>query len=197
MKNWLENYNNSKVTTPEGFHGDGYTSIANNKNPAWGGQFQMGGTLPGATGMMYARTDSITSNNKHKKKPKTNAQNGKEMQYYREGLDFQPKSISQNGNIIDDDNGQWDHPGEVTRITGGNITMQPNPITGKSLTQLLLGISDKGEQQIMKPGKNYKFKKGTKNVIEYPLSQNGEELDQLTNFSNYNTKQPGGWMDQI
>jgi hypothetical protein len=79
--------------------------------------------IPGATGFMYARTGSIPSNGKYAKKTKASAQNGAEMKFYQEGLDFKPKSISKNGS-------------ELTK------------------------------------------------------------LDQLTNFTNYNTKQPGGWLDR-
>ena len=66
----------------------------------------------------------------------------------------------------------------------------------------VLGISDTGDIKLMKPGKNYKFK--GKKVTEYPMAKNGlrqeqkglVNLDQLTNFTNYNTKQPGGWLDK-
>ena len=93
-------------------------------NMAMGGS--IGGAtqgIPGATGFMYARTGSIPSNGKYAKKTKASAQNGAEMKFYQEGLDFKPKSISKNGS-------------ELTK------------------------------------------------------------LDQLTNFTNYNTKQPGGWLDR-
>ena len=80
------------------------------------------------------------------------------------------------GGIIKDDRGQWDHPGEVTEINSNEITMKPDPMTGKKLTMPLLGISDTGDVKIMKPGKDYKFK-GTK-VTEYPVAQNGF-LDKL------------------
>ena len=49
----------------------------------------------------------------------------------------------------------------------------------------------------MYPDKDYTFE-GT-NVTEIPMAQHGKELiklDQLTNFTNYNTKQPGGWLDK-
>jgi hypothetical protein len=109
------------------------------------------------------------------------------------------------GGIIKDDRGQWDYPGEVTRISGGNITMKRDPKTGKALTEPLLGIADTGEQQWMYPGKDYNFK-GANYVTEIPkrkLAKNGlrqeqkglQNLDQLTNWSNYNTKQKGGWLD--
>ena len=68
----------------------------------------------------------------------------------------------------------------------------------------LLGVSDKGERRIMYPGEKHKFKKGTKKVTESRIAKNGlrqeqkglVNLDQLTNFTNYNTKQPGGWLDK-
>jgi hypothetical protein len=132
------------------------------------------------------------------------AQNGKEMQYYQNGLDFQPKSISKNGawldnyeqeEIIKDDRGQWDHPGEITEINSNDITMEGVPYD-------VLGISDTGDTKLMKPGKNYKFK--GKKVTEYPMAKNGlrqeqkglQNLDNLTNFTNYNKPQPGSWLEK-
>jgi hypothetical protein len=124
------NYNDSNASAGPGFQGDGYSNVGRNYSPAWGGQFAMGGSIggatqgiPGATGFMYARTGSIPSNGKYAKKTKASAQNGAEMKFYQEGLDFKPKSISRDG------------------------------------SELI-------------------------------------KLDQLTNFTNYNTKQPGGWLDK-
>lgn len=101
------------------------------------------------------------------------------------------------GGVIKDDMGQWAHPGEVTEINSNDITMEGVPYD-------VLGISDTGDTKLMKPGKNYKFK--GKKVTEYPMAKNGvnqqdekslQQLDQLTNFTNYNTKQPGGWLDTL
>ena len=99
------------------------------------------------------------------------------------------------GGVIKDDMGQWNHPGEITEIGSPYITMQGVPYD-------VLGISDTGDTKLMKPGKNYKFK--GKKVTEFPMAKNGlrqeqkglVNLDQLTNFTNYNTKQPGGWLDK-
>ena len=96
--------------------------------------------------------------NKLKKKGYT-LQNGGEMKFYQEGLDFQPKSISKNGSVIKDDMGQWAHPGEITEIGSNEITM-------KGVNYPVLGVSDTGDTKLMQPGKDYKFK-GTK-VTEYP-----------------------------
>jgi hypothetical protein len=132
------------------------------------------------------------------------AQNGQEMQYYQQGLDWKPKSISRDGSVIKDDRGQWDHPGEITRIKGGNITMKRDPKTGKALTKPLLGISNRGERKMMYPGQDYQFQNADY-VTEYPMAKNGinkqdqktfEQLDQLTNFTNYNKPQPGGWLNK-
>ena len=70
MKNWLDkyrdggdvqpNYNDSYVSLPPGFTGWGYNNAGNSSNGAWDGPVtRMGGTIPGATGMMYSRTSSI------------------------------------------------------------------------------------------------------------------------------------------
>jgi hypothetical protein len=99
-------------------------------------------------------------------------------------------------NVIKDNLGQWAHPGEITEIGSNEITMEGVPYD-------VLGVSDKGDVKLMKPGKNYKFK--GKKVTEYPVAKNGvnqqdqktlEQLDQLTNFTNYNKPQPGGWLNK-
>jgi hypothetical protein len=99
------------------------------------------------------------------------------------------------GGVIKDDMGQWDHPGEITEIGSNQITMQGVPYP-------VLGISDEGDIKLMKPGKNYKFK--GKKVTEFPMAKNGlrqeqkglVNLDQLTNFTNYNKPQPGKWLNK-
>ena len=94
----------------------------------------------------------------------------------------------EDGGVIEDNRGQWAHPGEVTRINSNNITM-------KGVSYPVLGISDTGDKKLMKPGKDYQFK--GKSVTEYPQGKHGKELDQLTNFTNYNKPQPGGWLDNL
>jgi hypothetical protein len=98
--------------------------------------------------------------------------------------------------VIKDDRGQWAHPGKVTEINSNNITMKGVPFT-------VIGISDEGDVKVMKPGNDYKFK--GKKVTEYPMAKNGvnqqdqktlQHLDQLTNFTNYNKPQPGGWLNK-
>lgn len=105
-------------------------------------------------------------------------------------LEEEPIPGMKQGGVIKDDLGQWAHPGEITEINSNDITMQGVPYP-------VLGISDTGDTKLMQPGKDYKFK--GKKVTEYPLAKDGKELvklNQLTNFTNYNTKQPGGWLDQ-
>jgi len=165
----------------------------------------MGGALPGAVGFTYARTQNpAPSNGKYAKKTKASAQNGMEMKFYQEGLDWNPKTISKNGGwlskfeeggVIEDDRGQWDHPGEITEINSNDITMEGVPYD-------VLGISDTGDTKLMKPGKDYKFK--GKKVTEFPMAKNGlrqeqkglVNLDDLTNFTNYNKSQPSGWLSK-
>jgi hypothetical protein len=84
MKNggWLDNYgkadnaNDSDVSLPEGFVGMGNDTTGRNNSPAWGGQFQTGGSIPGSVGFTYARTGDIPSNGKYAKKTMASAQNG-------------------------------------------------------------------------------------------------------------------------
>jgi hypothetical protein len=103
--------------------------------------------------------------------------------------------MNKDGGIIKDDRGQWDHPGEITEIGSNEITMEGVPYD-------VLGVSDTGDTKLMKPGKDYKFK--GKKVTEYPMAKDGlrqeqkslQNLDQLTNFTNYNKPQPGGWLNK-
>lgn len=112
----------------------------------WFREYQGGGMLPGMGGTMYART----------------------------GQDWKPKNISQDGSeiegeeVIEDDMGQWAHPGEVTKINSNEITMEGVPYP-------VLGVSDTGDAKVMMPGEeNIEFE-GT-SVTEYPLD--GEEQNQ-------------------
>ena len=117
MKKWLDKYN-----APEAQNGiegtmDGLTDKGFNYNGAWGGTMAMGGSLPGATGHFYARyegggsmpgdldfsyprTKNIPSKGPYAKKTLASAQNGREMQYYQEGLDWNPKMISRDGSSL-------------------------------------------------------------------------------------------------
>lgn len=187
------NYNDASVSMSKDFVGMGNDTTGRNYSPAWGGQFAMGGSMPGAVGFTYARTigPPAPSKGPYGKKTPASAQNGTEMKYYQEGLDFKPKSISKDGSkIIKDDRGQWAHPGKVTKIGSNQITMQGVPYP-------VLGISDTGDTQMMYPNQEYQFIGDS--VTEYPMMAQGGQLtklDQLTNFTNYNTKQPGGWLDK-
>ena len=164
-----ENANAGYSTAGPGWVGEGTTNRGFNYNGAWGGTMEMGGSMPGAVGFTYARVaGSAPANGKYTKKTKASAQNGQEMKFYQEGLDFKPKSISKNGSVIKDDMGQWAHPGEITEIDSNDITMQ-------GVDYPVLGISDTGDTQMMQPGQDYKFD-GEK-VTEYPMAQDGTRLN--------------------
>ena len=82
--------------------------------------------------------------------------NGKKMFLIEE-------SIKKLGGVIEDNQGQWKYPGQITKINSPNITM-------KGVNYPVLGISEQtGEQKLMFPENNYKFK-STKAVIEIPFS---------------------------
>jgi len=163
-----ENANAGYSTAGPGWVGEGTTNRGFNYNGAWGGTMEMGGSMPGSVGFTYARVaGSAPANGKYTKKTKASAQNGQEMKFYQEGLDFKPKSISQNGSVIKDDRGQWAYPGEITEIGSNDITMQ-------GVDYPVLGVSDTGDTQMMYPDQDYKFD-GEK-VTEYPMAQDGRNL---------------------
>ena len=109
------------------------------------------------------------------------------------------RNIDPRRKIRKDNNGYWnpDNWGKVVEIDSNDITM-------KGVNQPLLGISDEGDVQYMEPNKDYKFK--GKRVREFPIARNGinnlddnslQQLDQLTNFTNYNKLSNGGWLDKF
>ena len=159
---------------------------------------ELGGSLPGAVGFTYARTSGAApSNGKYAKKTTSSAQNGAEMKYYQEGLDFKPKTISQDGVAIDPE-GYWN-----PENWGNPVIIPSNVITMKGVDQPLIGISDTGEVQYMEPGEDYEF--NGEYVTEYPVAKNGinqvdaqpvKKLDQLLNFTNYNKPTKGGWLSK-
>jgi LysM repeat protein len=149
----------------------GLTDKGFNYNGAWGGTMQMGGSMPGSVGFTYARTKGIPSNGPYAKKTMASAQNGMEMKFYQEGLDWTPKNISKQGSKIKkDDNGYWnpDNWGEPVEINSNEITMQ-------GVYEPLLGISDTGDTQMMYPGEDYTF--DGESVTEYPIKKNGGWLE--------------------
>jgi hypothetical protein len=70
-----------------------------------------------------------------------------------------------NGGPIVDPMGQWAHPGRVTRIPSGNITMHGVPYP-------VLGVASSGQQVMMHPEQNYNFG-DVEYVDEYPIMQGG------------------------
>lgn len=74
----------------------------------------------------------------------------------------------QDGGIIEDDRGQWAHPGKITKINSNNITMN-------GVNYPVMGISDTGDTKIMKPGQNYFFEGNS--VTEIPLAKHGKWMD--------------------
>ena len=134
-------------------------------------------------------------------------QNGGEMKFYQEGLDWKPKSISRNGawlnkyeqgGIIKDDRGQWDHPGEITEISGDTMATH-----GYGDIPLYV-VPDKGKPRLVQPNTGTQKFPGAKKFTEYPMAKNGmrqeqkglQNLDNLVNFTNYNKPQPGGWLNK-
>ena len=196
-RKWLDNYgqednyNDSKISLPKGFVGQGYDISGRNYSPAWKGQFQSGGNIESK--WEYSNTNGKLIPQSQLKTSDWLLNNIVSNQ----NNNLIP--IAENGKIIKDNNGYWNpnNWGKVVEIDSNNITM-------KGVSQPLLGISDEGDIQYMEPNKNYKFK--GKKVREFPIARNGinnldenslQQLDQLTNFTNYNKLSNGGWLDKF
>jgi len=75
------------------------------------------------------------------------------------------KSNTYKDDIITDPRGQWDHPGQNTRIPSNNITMKGVPYP-------VWAVPNVGEPIIMQPDQDYTFP-GAQYVDEYPQMQGG------------------------
>lgn len=90
----------------------------------------------------------------------------------------------QDGGVIEDDRGQWAHPGKVTRINSNRITM-------RGVDYPVLGVSNTGQKQMMYPNGEYKFDGDF--VTEYPMAQNGtfiQKKDSVDDKNILNFKKP-------
>jgi len=92
---------------------------------------------------------------------------------------------------IEDPRGQWDHPGEVTRIPSNKITMQGVPYP-------VLGVGSNGKKQMMYPGEDYTFN-GANYVDEYPVMKSGGLLSRSVTCSNcgHSWKATDGGVDPL
>lgn len=92
MKGWLDkfesggkmqehqpNFNNSSVSLPEGLVGLGNNTKGRNYSPAWGGQFEDGGTVPKSMRKQYIR-HGAPSEGKYAKKTLPSAKEGTALQ---------------------------------------------------------------------------------------------------------------------
>lgn len=119
-----------------------------------------GGNLPGATGMMYARTGSTYRDKKE----------AGDMLYYEQGLDWQPRTISKAGSTVPvSSRGLYDHPNQVVDVPtpDGSITMA-------DIDYPVYGVDNTGMEQMMMPGGEYQFDGDM--VRETPMMKAGGEM---------------------
>lgn len=74
----------------------------------------------------------------------------------------------QEGGVIEDDRGQLAYPGKITKINSNNITM-------KGVNYPVLGVSDKGDAQMMYPNGEYQYDGNS--VTEFPMAQKGMNVE--------------------
>lgn len=90
------------------------------------------------------------------------------LKQLRSEFNITPNYNQQGGEeIIDDNMGQYNHPGKVTRISSPYITMKDVPYD-------ILAVADNGEKRIMKPNEEHYFK-NAKTVTEYPILTEAEK----------------------
>ena len=136
------NYNDAKVSLPPGYVGLGYDTKGRNYSPAWGGQFAMGGGLPGATGFMYARTvNPAPSNGKYAKKTKASAKDGisiqdkgqlKKLDQLTNFTNYNDMAKAKSGiNINPANKGKFTATKKKTGKSTEELTHSPNALTRK------------------------------------------------------------------
>lgn len=91
------NFNDSHVSIPPNFVGQGHLTTGRNWSPAWGGQFENGGLIPKDIELQHIR-NGAPSEGKHAKKTMPSAENG--MSFYQNGLDWKPNNISKDGSQL-------------------------------------------------------------------------------------------------
>jgi hypothetical protein len=142
MKKWLDKYNAPEAQNGiEGTMG-GLTDQGFNYNGAWGGpSMQMGGSIPGAVGFSYARTQSpAPSKGKYAKKTMASAQNGQEMKFYQEGLDWKPKTISRDGSCLPQAQGGFTVPNWASDLNT-RLSNAVSTFGGSAIGDAVKGIS--------------------------------------------------------
>jgi hypothetical protein len=106
----------------------------------------------------------LTDNFGFEKKPEKK-QNGGEMSFYQNGLDWTPRNISKNGSVIKDNMGQWSHPGEITEIQG-------NTMATHGYGDIPLWVEpDVGEPRLVEPNTGTHKFPGAKKFKETPVSK--------------------------
>lgn len=103
-------------------------------------------------------------------------QNGQEMKFWQEGLDWKPKTISEDGTVVDPD-GYWN-----PENWGKEVVIPSNQITMRGVDVPLLGISDTGDVQMMQPGQDYSFDGSY--VTEVPMFKNKKTQNQNEGWLN-------------
>jgi len=99
------------------------------------------------------------------------------------------------GGVIKDNMGFWNPNNEGKIVEIGSNTISTDGMSGP-----VYGVSDKGDERVMYPGELHEFKGKKVREKQLPIAKDGNQLtklDQLTNFTNYNKPQPGGWLDQF
>lgn len=216
MKNWLDKYDNVPKAQNgiEGTMG-GLTDQGFNYNGAWGGTMQTGGSIPGAVGFAYARTQGAAPELADKD------------EYFRAGYYYNSPARAVNtaeewgkkSNPTTIDPRTWLNSLSTRERPGVFADVVPNYAEKNELRMSEGSYPYKLMERAKDLGVNVDFdqiselepvvvrsvnnKKGTKFV---PKQKNGgvnqldaapiEKLDQLLNFTNYNKPTKGGWLDK-
>ena len=152
-----ENPNNSVVKLPPNYVGLGYDTSSRKFSPAWGGQFAMGGSIPGSVGFTYARVaGAAPSKGKYAKKTMASAQNGKEdiktidlpeivVTPYDEEYPFYQTLSNEQKRYINDDS-------PIGRATRAIATTGKRGQTAKDISKVVRDVQQTGAEFTGIPG---------------------------------------------
>ena len=102
-------------------------------------RYNEGGAMPGGFDFNYPRTGEIPSNGPYAKKTKASAQNGAEMSFYQNGLDWTPKNISRDGAWLD----KYDVPQAQSGLTFDDLKSMSRQRAPSDATRVVAPQKDK------------------------------------------------------
>ena len=167
VNDWLENYKNIDKFSRNHYSINDVASAPFNyvkNNPKDAFAMGLGSSTVGGIGWAFTKLDDL--------------EKIRAKEFEKEWEESKKKNNKKEyGGVIKDDRGQWDHPGEITEISGDTMATH-----GYGDIPLYV-VPDVGEPRVVQANTGTQKFPGAKKFTEYPMARNG--------------KKSGGWLDQL